>query len=99
MKEKISLYEIARWAAVLLALIYLFSMFGGNTPSSAAAEDVAAAVTATIDMTNMVLAENQMVKRLYGLDPATFESCILYYPTTNMMAEELLIVKLSDPSI
>ena len=96
MKEKISLYEIARWAAVLLALIYLFSMFGGNTPSSAAAEDVAAAVTATIDMTNMVLAENQMVKRLYGLDPATFESCILYYPTTNMMAEELLIVKLSD---
>ena len=85
MKEKISLYEIARWAAVLLGLIYLFSMFGGNTPSTAAAEDVAAAVTETIDMSNMLEAHNQMVKRLYGLDPASFESCILYYPTTNII--------------
>ena len=57
---------------------------------------MAAAVTATMDMTNMVEAENQMIKRLYGLDPAAFESCILYYPNTNMMAEELLILKLSD---
>ena len=96
MKANLSVYEIARWAAVLLALIYLFAMFGGDTISSANAEDVAAAVTGTMDMTNMVCADNQMVKRLYGLDPAAFESCILYYPTTNMMAEELLIVKLSD---
>ena len=96
MKTKISVYEIARWAAVLEALVMLISMFGGNTASSAEATDVAAAVVETIDMTNMVLAENQMVKRLYGLDPASFESCILYYPTTNMMAEELLIIKLAD---
>lgn len=98
MKQNLSFYEIARWTAVLLAVIYMFSMFGGNSPSSANADDVAAAVTDTIDMTNMVKAENQMVKRLYGLDPSAFESCILYYPTTNMMAEELLIVKLSDMS-
>ena len=44
----------------------------------------------------MLFRSNQMVKRLYGLDPAAFESCILYYPNTNMMAEELLILKLSD---
>ena len=98
MKTKLSFYEIARWAVVLIALVMLVSMFGGNTASSADAEAVAAAVTETIDMTNMLRAENQMVKRLYGLDPAAFESCILYYPTTNMMAEELLIVKLSDMS-
>ena len=98
MKTKLSFYEIARWAVVLIALVMLVSMFGGNTASSADAEAVAAAVTETIDMTNMLRAENQMVKRLYGLDPAAFESCILYYPTTNMMAEELLIVKLSDLS-
>ena len=39
-----------------------------------------------------------MVKRLYGLDPASFESCVLYYPNTNMMAEEVLILKLTDTS-
>lgn len=98
MMKKIPVYEIARWTAVLAALVLLISMFGGNTVSDAEAADVAAAVVETMDMTNMVLAENQMVKRLYGLDPAAFEGCILYYPTTNMMAEELLIVKLSDMS-
>lgn len=93
-----SFYEIARWAVVLVALISLFVMFGGNTESSADPVEVAAAVTAQIDMTNMLEGDNQMIKRFYGLDPSAYEACILYYPTTNMMAEELLIVKLSDMS-
>ena len=98
MKGKQTFFEFVRWLAVALALVYLFSMFGGNTASSAKAEDVTAAVTDVLDMSNMVQAENQMIKRLYGIDPASYESCILYYPTTNMGAEELLIVKLSDMS-
>ena len=98
MKGKQTFFEFARWQAVALALVYLFSMFGGHTASSAKAEDVTAAVTDVLDMSNMVQAENQMIKRLYGIDPASFESCILYYPTTNMGAEELLIEKLSDMS-
>ena len=44
MKQNLSFYEIARWAVVLIALVYLIGMFGGNTASSAKAEDVAAAV-------------------------------------------------------
>ena len=92
------IYEIARWAVVLVAVVSLMIMFGGNSVSSAEAADVEAAVTAQIDMTNMLPGDNQMIKRFYGLDPSQFEECILYYPTTNMMAEELLIVKLSDLS-
>ena len=98
MKAKSTVYELARWVCFGAAVMFLIIMFGGNTVSNAKPEDVAAAVVETIDMTNMVEADNQMVKRLYGLDPAAFESCILYYPNTNMMAEELLIVKLSDMS-
>ena len=71
-------------------------MFGSNKISSADPAEVEAAVVAELDMSAMVKADNQMVKRLYGLDPASFESCVLYYPNTNMMAEELLILKLSD---
>lgn len=96
MNLKSSVYEIARWVVVLVAVISLLFMFGGNTVSDADPVEVAAAVTQTIDMTNMVEGDNKMVKRFYGLDPSTYEACILYYPTTNMMAEELLIVKLSD---
>ena len=42
--------------------------------------------------------DNQMIKRLYGLDPGSFEGVMLYYPTTNMGAEEILLVRLADPS-
>lgn len=95
---KTTLYWAARWAAVVAAVISLVIMFGGNTVSNADPVEVAAAVTEKIDMTNMLEGDNKMIKRFYGLDPSAFEDCILYYPTTNMMAEELLIVKLSDMS-
>ena len=95
---KAGMFGIMRWVCAALAVISLIIMFGGNTVSSAEATDVAAAVTAEIDMTNMLPGDNKMIKRFYGLDPAQFESCILYYPTTNMMAEELLIVKLREVS-
>ena len=93
---KSAFYGIARWICVAVAVISLMVMFGGNTVSNADIADVEAAVTAEIDMTNMLSGDNKMIKRFYGLDPAQFESIVLYYPTTNMMAEELLIVKLSD---
>lgn len=95
---KSAFYEIARWVVLAAAVISLMAMFGGDTVSNADPADVEAAVTAQIDMTNMLPGDNKMIKRFYGLDPAQFEACILYYPTTNMMAEELLIVKLSDVS-
>lgn len=98
MNLKSSVYEIARWVVVLAAVVTLFLMFGGNTVSNADPAEVAAAVTEKIDMTNMLEGDNTMIKRFYGLDPSEYEACILYYPTTNMMAEELLIVKLSDIS-
>ena len=98
MRTNAFFYELGRWVAAAMIVIILIVMFGGNTVSKADAAEVAAAVTATIDMENMLEADNQMIKRFYGLDPAAFEACILYYPTTNMMAEELLIVKLSDVS-
>ena len=98
MRPNTFLYEIARWSAAVAAVISLIWMFGGNTVSNADPVEVAEAVVETIDMENMLEADNQLIKRFYGLDPAGFEGCILYYPTTNMMAEEVLIVKLKDMS-
>ena len=95
---KTTLYEVARWAAALVALISLIVMFSGNAISDAEPAQVAEAVTQVIEMENMLEGDNTMIKRFYGLDPSAYEACILYYPTTNMMAEELLIVKLRDVS-
>lgn len=96
MKGKSLIFEILRWICVICAIVLLITQFGGNTVSSADAATVAAAVTDTVDMTNMQPGDSRMVKRLYGLNPSDFEDCILYYPNTNMMAEEILIVKLRD---
>lgn len=93
-----SVYEIARWTVALMAVLTLLFMFGGNAVSDADPVEVAQAVTAQLDMSNMVEGDNKMIKRFYGLDPSAFEACILYYPTTNMMAEELLIIRLADVS-
>lgn len=98
MRSNAFLYEIGRWAAVIAGLVILLVLFGGNSVSGADPQEVAQAVTDVIDMENMQLADNQMVKRFYGLDPADYEGCVLYYPNTNMMAEEVLIVKLKDIS-
>jgi len=96
MKANPVIHEIVRWSAAVLAVVFLVVLFGSNPISDAAPAAVESAVTAQIEMTNLLKADNQMVKRLYGLDPAAYESCVLYYPTTNMQAEELLIVKLRD---
>ena len=98
MKAKSWIFEGIRWIAVVAAVVYLLVMFGGSGISSASFAEVSAAVMETVDTTNMQQAENRMVKRLYGLEPGSFEGCLLYYPTTNMGAEEVLIVKLSDPA-
>ena len=42
--------------------------------------------------------QNQMLKRLYGLNGNDYEGVVLYISDSNMGAEELLVVKLSDTS-
>lgn len=98
MKQKQMLLELLRWAAVVLAVVLLLISFRQAPSSNALPEEVLAAITDTLDLSNLQQGDNQMVKRLYGLDPAVYEACLLYYPVTNMEAEELLLVKLSDPA-
>ena len=98
MKFKSWIFELLRWAAVAAIAVYLIVLLGADPLSDASVETVADAVTSQMDMANLRLGENQMVKRLYGLDPSAYEGCVLYYPATNMDAEEMLLVKLMDVS-
>lgn len=98
MKLKPWMEETIRWIAVGAIILCLIVLFGGDPISGSEFVDVSAEVVPEVDRTNMEEAENQMVKRLYGLDPVNFEGCTLYYPRTNMDAEELLVIKLKDVS-
>lgn len=98
MSGKTMIYAILRWISALAALMLIVTLCGGSSRSDADPAEVTAAVTAELDMSTMQAADNQMVKRLYGLAPSDYEGLFLYYPTTNMGAEEVLVVKLKDPA-
>ena len=91
MKQKTILLELLRWLCAGLAVVFLVVSFRQEPVRSSA-------VTASIDLSALQEGSVQMVKRLYGLNPSDFDGCLLYYPQTNMEAEELLLLKLRDTS-
>ena len=93
---KTTFLSVSRWLFAAAAVVLLLCMFSQDPVSDADPAKVTSAVTAALDLTTMQKADNQMIRRLYGLNPADYESCVLYYPTTNMGAEELLLVKLKS---
>lgn len=97
-KAKIPVLETIKWLSLVLVMVFLYLLMAQGRESRTAFPDMEAAVTGAADLSVMQQADNQMVKRLYGLDPGSYEGLVLYYPTTNMGAEELLLVKLSDVS-
>ena len=90
--------RILAFAAVLATVGFLYTQTLQNRQSSASFDSVRSAVLQTLDLTDMQEADAQMVRRLYGFAPSEVDGCLLYYPSTNMGARELLIVKLSDLS-
>ncbi len=96
--KKSVVFEVLRWLSAALVILAIVLHGLKNRVSSADPADVLAAVTAAVDTENMQEADAQMVKRLYGLSPSDYESCALWYPKTNMGAEELLLIKLKDVS-
>ena len=97
--------KLRRWLVPVVMILsvvlmgwYLCRLQGQDRISDAKLEDVTAAVTKTLDTKAMQESDAQMIKRLYGLNPADYAGITLYYPATNMDAEELLIVQLQDVS-
>lgn len=95
-KVKIPVLEVIKWLSVILVVVFLYVISAQGRESQTEFSVMAEAVTGAADLSTMQEADNQMVKRLYGLDPDAYEGVLLYYPTTNMGAEEILLVKLKD---
>jgi hypothetical protein len=96
--KKIPLLEAGKWLSVLALLVFLVISLSANHISQAAFSAVEDAVVSAADVGDMQIADTQMVRRLYGLDPTDYEGVLLYCPTTNMGAEELLLIELKDIS-
>lgn len=95
---KIILLEVLKCLFVAALCVFLYLMLSANRESRAAFSDVQEAVISAADLTPMAEGDNQTFKRLYGLSASDYENVLLYYPTTNMGAEELLLIQLKDLS-
>lgn len=95
---KIILLEVLKWLFVAALCVFLYFMLSANRESRASFSDVQEAVISAADLTPMAEGDNQTFKRLYGLSASDYENVLLYYPTTNMGAEELLLIQLKDLS-
>ena len=56
-------------------------------------DTVTAAVVQSVDLSQTKTADGQMLRRLYGLDPAEYAGCALYYPAGDMGVTELLLLR------
>ena len=91
-----ALYGILKWILVALLAVFIITRFSFEKTSSTDFEEMESAVLAASDLEGMQEGGNQMFKRLYKLDPADYDGICLWYPDTNMGAEELLLVKLKS---
>ena len=87
-----------KWVCFAAMLVLLFTTIVQGTPSRASFDKVKAAVTAAADMENLAEGDNLMIRRLYGLDQSDYKGAALYYPASNMAADELLLIQLADAS-
>ena len=96
-RRSVLLLELARWAAFALLAGFVFLLARPGAESTADFSAVASAVTAAADTESLQEADNQMIRRLYGLDPAEYEGVLCMIPASSMGAEELFVVKLASP--
>ncbi|MCC8141357.1 MAG: DUF4358 domain-containing protein [Lachnospiraceae bacterium] len=80
-----------------LALFVVF-MFLNNRASNMPFADVEQAVESQIDPETMTRADDQTIKRDYGLNAADYDGIMLYVSTFNLNAQEILLVKVEDES-
>lgn len=83
-------------AVFLLGFIVFLQL--GEKNSKTSIEAAARAVTGAIHMESMEEGSNRILKKFYGLNASDYEGICFYAPTSNMDAQELLIVKLKDVS-
>ena len=78
---------------IVLVVITVVSLSGASESKKSMSE-VAPSVIALFENDRAAESTERYLKKYYGLNGADYESVVLYFPITNMDAEELLLIKL-----
>ena len=89
-------YSLIKLVSLGGIVFFVYLSFAGKGVSGTDFETMKKGVIEAVDTSAMLEADNQMIKRLYGIDPNLYDGTVLYYPSTNMGAEEVFLAKLKS---
>lgn len=89
-------FTVGKFAACGIIIFLMVSQLMTGRASKTAFSSMQKAVNKATDVTSMREGDAQMVRRLYGLDSTAFDGVELYYPKTNMGADELILIKMKS---
>ena len=82
-----------RWLTAIAIGFCLFRLLWDGAAAGVPFDTVTAAVVQSVDLSQTKTADGRMIRRLYGLDPAEYAGCALYYPAGDMGVTELLLLR------
>lgn len=97
-KHSLSKIDMAKYLLVAAMILFVLFMFLQNRDSGKSFSEVAAAVEASLNEESLQQADDQTLKKYFGLNAADYDGVLLYEATYNMSAEELLLIRVSDDS-
>lgn len=98
LKTKGRIYFVIRYGLLIALIVAVIIISAGRKQSSASFEKVSSAVSALVVSDQTEKAEDRYLKKIYGLNASDYEGVMIYIPTTNMSAQELLLIRLADTS-
>lgn len=93
---KLKILFLIKWLIVAAFILLVILNSRKTKVSNTDFSEMSKAVENSVKLNDMISGDAQMLRRLYGLNENDFDGFILYYPKTNMNAEELLLIKLKD---
>lgn len=91
-------YTLAKYLILLAIAGFVVLCVLANKGSTAPFENVRSAVEGVIDPESMRDAGNKGLRRYYKLKETEFDGVLLYQSVSGMSAEEILLLKVKDPS-
>lgn len=89
-------FRVVEAICVVLLIVFVGYMAGNTGNSNKSAEEVEAAVIASMDMTGLQKRDNGAFRSDFGYDMADFAGVVYYTSESIMDVREMIIVKLPD---
>lgn len=95
-KSRQKIPEIAKYIVFALIIVYVVLLLLFTSGSSRPFEDIAAAVSDSLDTDTLAQMDDRMLKRNFGLNSADYDGVMYYASTSSMSVEEVLLIRVNS---